>query len=185
SNLSYNNYPVVGISLKQAMAFCQWKTDQVNKLLDQSGSEYHVIVRLPTNTEWEAAATDENVKEKIFSPDKSYKSNFGPIRDDKGVSVKDYKEDGYFYTAPVNSYVAGAYGLYNMKGNVAEWTSTGREEIMNVEIKPEKLKDIFIVKGGGWNSIPFYLQTGVCQFYQADVSNSFVGFRYVVYVFKK
>jgi formylglycine-generating enzyme len=182
---SFNNYPVIGINLKQAMAFCQWKTDQINKLLTQTGSAYKVLVRLPTNTEWEAAATGDNVKEKIFSPDKSYKANFGPIRDEKGSSIKDFKDDGYFYTGPVNSYVAGAYGLYNMKGNVSEWTSTSRDEIMSVEIQPGKLKDFFVVKGGGWNSIPFYLQTGVCQFFPAGAAHSFIGFRYVVYIIKK
>ena len=185
SHSSFNNYPVLGINLKQAMAFCQWKTDQVNKLLNQAGSGYKVIVRLPTNTEWEAAASGDNVKEKIFSPDKLYQSNFGPIRDDNGFNVKDFKDDGYFYTGPVNSYVAGPYGLYNMKGNIAEWTSTSQEEVMNVEVKPEKLKTFFVVKGGGWNSTPFYLQTGVCQFFRSNESHSYIGFRYVVYVFKK
>ncbi len=185
SHSSYNNYPVVGINLKQAMAFCQWKTGQVNKVLKQGESEYRVIIRLPTNTEWEAAASDDNIKEKVFSPDKSYKANFGTIKDNTGTLVKSFKDDGNFYTAPVNSYPAGAFGLYNMKGNVAEWTSTSRDEIMNADIKHEKLKNSFIVKGGGWNSIPFYLQTGVCQFFPADATHSFVGFRYVVYVVKK
>ena len=185
SNFSYDNYPVVGINLKQAMAFCQWKTDQINELLEQARSEYKVIIRLPTNTEWEAAATDDNVKEKILSPDKVYKSNFGPVRDENGIRVKDFKDDGYFYTAPVKSYSAGAYGLYNMKGNVAEWTSTSREEIMNAEVQPEKSKNSFVVKGGGWNSIPFYLQTGVCQFFPITAANSFTGFRYVAYIQKK
>jgi formylglycine-generating enzyme required for sulfatase activity len=197
SHFSYENFPVVGINLKQAMAFCQWKTDQVNaqlaesrghpadKLLNQARSEYRVIIRLPTNTEWEAAASDDNVKEKILSPDKAYKSNFGPVKDENGIRVKDFKDDGYFYTAPVKSYSAGAYGLYNMKGNVAEWTSTSGEEIMNAEVQPEKSKILFVVKGGGWNSIPYYLQSGVCQFFPVGEVHSFIGFRYVVYVFKK
>lgn len=50
---SYNDYPVLGISLKQAMAFCQWKTKQ---LMNQAGGPYDVIVRLPTSNEWESAA---------------------------------------------------------------------------------------------------------------------------------
>jgi formylglycine-generating enzyme required for sulfatase activity len=185
SNSKYNEYPVVGINMKQASAFCRWKTDQVNKLLNQARSEYKVLLRLPTNTEWEAAASDENVKEKILAPGKSYHSNFGNIKDNNGTILKAFQDDGHFYTAPVNSYSAGAYGLYNMKGNVAEWTSTSREEIINAEVKPEKQRTFFVVKGGGWNSIPFYLQTGVCQFFPPDTAHSFIGFRYVVYIFKK
>jgi formylglycine-generating enzyme required for sulfatase activity len=99
--------------------------------------------------------------------------------------MKGFKDDGYFYTGPVKSFPPGPYGLYDMKGNVAEWTSTARDEILNVEVKPDKLKASFIVKGGGWNSTPFYLQAGVCQFFPVDDAHSFVGFRYVVYVFKK
>jgi formylglycine-generating enzyme required for sulfatase activity len=185
SNSKYDNYPVVGLNLKQAIAFCHWKTVQINKLLNDAGNEFKVLIRLPTNTEWEAAASEENMKEKLFSPGKSYQSNFGNIKDNHGINVKEFQDDGHFYTAPVNSYSAGAYGLYNMKGNVAEWTSTSREEVINAEIKPGKQRTSFVVKGGGWNSIPFYLQTGVCQFFPVEATHSFIGFRYVVYVVKK
>jgi formylglycine-generating enzyme required for sulfatase activity len=184
SNNMYDNHPVVGISLKQAIAFCQWKSDQINKLLNQTGNEYRVLIRLPTNTEWEAAANDDNIKEKIFAPGKSYHSNFGNIKDNNGFIIKGFQDDGYFYTSPVNSYSAGAYGLYNMKGNVAEWTSTSRDEVLNGEVKSEKQKTYYVVKGGAWNSIPFYLQTGVCQFFSLEATHSFIGFRYVVYVVK-
>jgi formylglycine-generating enzyme required for sulfatase activity len=185
SNAKYDNYPVVGINLKQAMAFCRWKTDQVNKIVSQAGTEYKVIIRLPTNTEWEAAASDDNIKGKVFSPHKVYHENFGNINDNNGFIIKTFQDDGHFYTAPVNSYSAGAYGLYNMKGNVAEWTSTSREEIINAEVKPEKQRTSFVVKGGGWNSVPFYLQTGACQFFPPDTAHSFIGFRYVVYIVKQ
>ena len=181
---SYNDYPVVGISLKQAMAFCQWKTDQINQGMYQSGKEYETIVRLPSGNEWESAAFDLNKTRSLLLKDKKeYNCNFGPIND-RGMVLKGFRDDGYFYTAPVKSYSAGPFGIYDMKGNVAEWTSTTRDEIMNVEVKPEKQKTSFIVKGGGWNSTPFYLQAGVCQFFPVDAAHSFVGFRYVVHIEK-
>lgn len=185
SKKSYDNFPVVGISLKQAMAFCQWKTEQLNKLLNHSGSEYRVKLRLPTNTEWESASTGEKDEKNIFSPGRAYQINFGVIADRNGFIVKQYKDDGYFYTGPVNSYTAGAYGIYQMKGNVAEWTLTPCDEIMNLEVKSEKLKTSFTVKGGGWDSDPFYLQTGACQFFSANDAHSFIGFRYIVNIEKK
>ncbi len=185
SHPSYNNYPVVGINLKQAMAFCQWKTDQVNGGMHQSGKGYEVIVRLPSGNEWESAAFDINETRSLFLKDKKgYNCNFGPIND-RGMALKGFKDDGYFYTAPVKSYPSGPFGLYDMKGNVAEWTLTARDEIMNVEVKPDKLKISFIVKGGGWNSTPFYMQAGVCQFFPVDAVHSFVGFRYVAHIEKK
>ena len=40
----------------------------------------------------------------------------------------DYVEDANAYTAPVESYSPNDYGLYNMSGNVAEWTNTAFDE---------------------------------------------------------
>jgi formylglycine-generating enzyme required for sulfatase activity len=186
STTAYDNYPVVGISLKQAMAFCRWKTGLIDhSLKGKEDAKIEVIVRLPSHTEWESAAFDVKDSVSLFNGNKGYSCNFGTITTAGGTMKKDYKDDGYFYTAPVKSYLPGPFGLYDMKGNVAEWTSTAREEIMNAEIKTEKMKTFFIVKGGGWNSPPFYLQAGVCQFFPVDAAHSFVGFRYVVEVRKK
>lgn len=175
---AYNNYPVVGVSLKQAMAFCQWKTGQINQSLKNKNAE--VMVRLPSNAEWESAAFEEKDTINLLTGGKAYRFNFGEITDGNGITVKGYKDDGHFYTGPVKSFPAGLYGLYDMKGNVNEWTSTNQEEIINAETRMEKLRSSFVVKGGGWNSSPFYLQAGVCQFYTADARHCFLGFRYVV-----
>jgi sulfatase modifying factor 1 len=182
----YDKYPVVGISQKQALAFCRWKSQQINNSIKgKEAAKVEVIVKLPSNTEWESAAFDAKDSVNIFDGNKGYSCNFGIITSMSGFTKKGFKDDGYFYTAPVMSYPSGAFGLYDMKGNVAEWTSTSREEIMNGEVKPEKQKTFFVVKGGGWNSTPFYLQAGVCQFFPAADAHSFVGFRYVVHIEKK
>ncbi|MBI5856158.1 MAG: SUMF1/EgtB/PvdO family nonheme iron enzyme [Sphingobacteriales bacterium] len=182
SHSSYNDYPVVGISLKQAIAFCQWKTGQLKKKLS-AGSE--IILRLPSSNEWESAAFDLEETRSLFSKDKKYNCNFGQIRADASSLQKDFKDDGFFYTGPVKSYPAGPFGLYDMRGNVNEWTSTSRDEISGIDVSPDKQKTSFIVKGGGWNSTPFYLQAGVCQFLPSGDAHSYVGFRYVVFVTKK
>jgi formylglycine-generating enzyme required for sulfatase activity len=98
---------------------------------------------------------------------------------------KEFKDDGFFYTAPVKSFPPGPFGLYDMKGNVAEWTLSSREEIMHADVKTEKSKTYFAVKGGAWNSTPLQLHAGACQFFPVDDAHSFIGFRYVVHVFKK
>ena len=189
SDKLYDNYPVVGINNKQTMAFCHWKTRQLNKFLKKAGNEYSVTLRLPTNTEWESAAIGSKKENEMFSPGSKYRSNFGTITDKNSFVVKNYHDDGYYYTGPVSSYTAGAYGLYNMKGNVSEWTSDAASTIMNDQNNigdgDLEMKQSFIVKGGGWKSNPFYLQTGACQFFPATAANSFIGFRYVVYIIKK
>lgn len=175
SHPMYNNYPVVGVSLKQALAFCQWKTNQVNA---------NVIVRLPTNAEWESAAIGGNEANAVYPATKKFDCNSGVATERDGAVFKGQQDDGFFYTAPVKSFAPNTYALYDMKGNVSEWTSTALDEIKNVEVKPDKQKRLFIVKGGGWNSPPYYLQPGVCQFYNAGTANTWIGFRYVVEVKK-
>lgn len=175
----YDQYPVVGISLKQAMAFCQWKTTQLKK---QIKGDAAVVVSLPSHAEWESAAIDDKGNSGEVQKGGTYLCNFGAVTAGKGYTGKDYKDDGFFYTGPVKSYPPNSYGLYDMKGNVAEWTSTARDEIVNVEVKADKQKNYFIVKGGGWNSTAFYLQPGACQFFPTDAAHCFVGFRYVVRV---
>lgn len=184
SHPSFDNYPVLGISAEQAMAFCQWKKIQVNESLRKAGAAYEVSVRLPTNAEWESAASGEKDTLSLFAANHLYSINSGTITDKNGFMVKSYKDDGFFYTSPVKNFPAGAYGLYDMKGNVTEWTTTKAADIMNDE-KAGQIKNYFIVKGGSWNSEPFYLQTGACQFYISSSANAWTGFRYVVEVIKK
>ena len=186
SHSSYDNYPVLGINLKQAMAFCQWKTAQFNNMLKgKDAANADVKVKLPSNAEWESAAFDVKDSVNIFDGNKGYSCNFGTITTMSGVMKKGFKDDGYFYTAPVKKFPPGPFGLYDMKGNVSEWTSTPREEVINGEVQQGKQRTNFVVKGGGWNSTPFYLQAGVCQFFPVDAAHSFIGFRYVVYFLKK
>jgi formylglycine-generating enzyme required for sulfatase activity len=182
----FDKYPVVGINQKQAMAYCQWKEERISTMLKKDdAAKFELKVKLPTNAEWESAAFEIKDSVNIFDGYRGYSCNFGTITTGTGVLKKGYKDDGYFYTAPVKNYPPGTFGLYDMKGNVAEWTTTAREEIIKGEVRPEKQKTNFVVKGGGWNSTPFYLQAGVCQFFPADAAHSFVGFRYAVSVFKK
>lgn len=186
AHTSYNDYPVIGVSLKQAMAFCQWKTQQIrNSLSDINAAKAEVIIKLPSNAEWEAAAFEGKDTVHILTKRSQYSYNFGPATDGNGLTDMDFKADDHFYTAPVKSFAPGPYELYDMKGNVAEWTSASMEDVMNAEVKPGKSKTIFVVKGGGWNSRPFYLQAGVCQFFSSAAAHSFVGFRYVVSVKSK
>jgi sulfatase modifying factor 1 len=176
----------VGINIKQAMAFCKWKTGQIKQSLkDDDAVKTEIEVSLPTNAEWESAAFEDKDTTIIATRHKEYIYNFGNIIDGNRITIKEYKDDGYFYTAPVKNYKAGLYGLFDMKGNVAEWTLTSREEVMNAEIKAGKEKSFFVAKGGAWNSTPFYLQAGVCQFFAAETVHCYIGFRYVLHTKSK
>ncbi len=125
---AYDNYPVVGVDWKQAMAFCNWRTEYMNNFLVASGDFPVHDFRLPTEAEWEYAA--RGGRDLAAYP---WGSNY--IRNSRGCFLGNFKpmrgsyiDDGGFHTVPVDSYNPNDFGLYCMAGNVAEWTSGAFEE---------------------------------------------------------
>ena len=102
------DHPVVHISWEDAQAYAQWKG-----------------ARLPTETEWEYASRGGADDSRQFAwgdelaPDGTYLANtFQGHFPDAPDPL-----DGHLGTAPVKSYPANGYGLYDMIGNVWEWSS--------------------------------------------------------------
>lgn len=136
----FNTYPVVGISYRQALAFCEWRTAQVNfgyyikenKITDWENHlndpyPIRVYYRLPTEKEWEwLAAGDKPAADYPFGIDsvyrkwkKKYTKTFNCSYPEDKPSGQKGSQIGY-YTVPTRSFWINEYGLYNMIGNVAE-----------------------------------------------------------------
>ena len=113
---------MVGVTWEQANAFCAWRTDYLLKGL---GAEARYIqrYRLPTEAEWEYAARGKEQNEfpwnheMVVNGDGCFYANFKP---DRG----NYTKDGNLISSKVAAYSPNSNGLYDMAGNVAEWTST-------------------------------------------------------------
>ena len=119
---SFDDYPVVGVSWSQATAFSIWRTNYMNTALRKNGVADVHAYRLPLETEWEYAARgglDLSMYPWGGPYTRNYKgcflANFKPLRGN-------YIDDGNVYAGKVGSYEPNEYGLYDMSGNVAEWT---------------------------------------------------------------
>lgn len=100
-----DNYPVVHISYEDALAYCKW----ANR-------------RLPTEAEWELAAQG-NLKNVIFTWGNDESKLNSSANTWQGKFPTENKPlDGYAYIAPVKSFAPNSLGLYEMAGNVWEYT---------------------------------------------------------------
>lgn len=185
----FDDYPVVGIAWKQANAFCYWRTNLWNGLESVNTEDF----RLPTEHEWEYAARGghdlapfpwggyyvRNTKGCLLA-------NFKPGRGD-------YPADGGLYTVKADAYFPNDYGLFNMAGNVAEWTSTAYYENAYAflhDLQPDirydaEAEDVSawkrkVIRGGSWKDIMYYMQTGTRHWEFQDTTKSYIGFRNVL-----
>ena len=190
SNPTYNDYPVVGVTWEQANAFCAWRTDYLLKGLGPE-ARYVQRYRLPTEAEWEYAARGKDgtefpwENESVKSGDGCFFANFKP---DKG----NYTMDGNLITSRVGIYSSNSNGLFDMAGNVAEWTSTVYTEAgvdamndLNPQLEykaaledPYRLKKKS-VRGGSWKDPESYIRSAWRSWEYQNQPRSYIGFRCV------
>lgn len=193
SSANYNDYPVVGVTWEQAEAFCQWRTDYLLRGLGPAARQVQRY-RLPTEIEWEYAARGKEGDPFPWQPAEGdqkknekgcFYANFKP---DKG----NYTDDGNLITSRVGMYGANSNGLYDMAGNVAEWTSTVYTEagvsMMN-DLNPELTynaakEDPYMLKrksvrGGSWKDPISFIRSAWRTYEFQNQPRSYIGFRCV------
>ncbi|MGE9516805.1 MAG: SUMF1/EgtB/PvdO family nonheme iron enzyme [Solitalea-like symbiont of Acarus siro] len=193
---AYDEYPVVGVTWRQARAFAHWRT----KINDDYRAETADPVRtrgafsLPTESQWEYAARG-GLNSSPYPWGGPY------LRNSKGCLLAnfkpgrgDYASDGGLYTVHVKSYFPNDYGLFNMAGNVSEWTSSTFDEsayVMVNDLNPTYTTEIEgdnvplankrkVIRGGSWKDIGYFLQNGVRAYEYIDNPKAYIGFRCVL-----
>lgn len=185
SHPAYNNYPVVGISWRQARAFSVWRGKINDSYRAAKKLPKRMPYSLPTEAEFEYAARGGRVGT-------TYPWGGPYPRNAKGCLMANFKpargryaDDGATFTVNVKSYFPNDFGLYNMAGNVAEWTNDAYNvsayNITNtlnpvINNAGEKRK---VVRGGSWNDNGYFLQNSVRTYEMQDEQTAFIGFRCV------
>lgn len=188
SHPGYSDYPVVGVTWEQAHAFCDWRTKFFNAHSKYGAQDY----RLPTEAQWEYAA--RGGRKMAMYP---WGGNYA--RDAKGCFFANFKpyrggynDDTGTTTMKVAQFRPNDFGLFDMGGNVAEWTCSAFLNSSNTVVHdlnpdyeymarkndPDNLKRK-VVKGGSWKDISYYMQCGVRTYEYQYESRPYIGFRCV------
>ncbi|HLV63922.1 MAG TPA: gliding motility lipoprotein GldK, partial [Galbibacter sp.] len=182
---AYSDYPVVGVTWKQAKAFCAWRTKYKNDYQKENGKQFVNHFRLPTEAEWEYAArggiqsgTYPWGGPYILNDRGCFMANFKPLRGD-------YAADQALYTVEAKSYDPNDYNLYNMAGNVSEWTNSSYDpnsyeyvSTMNPNTYDGENKRK-VIRGGSWKDVAYFLQVSTRDYEYQDSARSYIGFRTV------
>ena len=166
---AYKDYPVVGVSHEQAIAFCKWRTEKVKQFCMIGKIKFPEFeYKLPSKEEWEMLAdihpyvlNNNGLNEKKL-PTFNHRWMTDSI-------YKKYKNENKLsadVTAPVYSYWKNAYGLFNLYGNVAEM-----------------INEKGICKGGAWCNLLEECRPGKNMAYEKPTS--WLGFRCVCVVMLK
>jgi len=126
------NRPVINVYWNDATAYAKW-------LSKQTGKQY----RLPTEAEWEYAAR-AGTETKYWWGNGIGKNKANCWNGDCG--------DSFDYTAPVGSFAANKFGLYDTSGNVWEWTCSEYDDKYNGKEKQCVTRASSLsLRGGSWN----------------------------------
>lgn len=189
----FDEYPVVGVTWGQAQAFCNWRSKKQDDFYSSIGEATLQPYRLPTEFEWEYAARG-GLQNAMYpwggyytrNQVGEFMANFKPLRGN-------YVEDNGMYTMKVGlPKPPNEWGLYDMAGNVAEWTSSAYSQAsmsfvsdLNPDFKYNASPDDQpamkrkVIRGGSWKDMAFYIQTSTRTYEYQDSAMSYIGFRCV------
>ena len=173
------NHPVSCVSWNDAQEFIKW-------LNGKSGANY----RLPTEAEWEYAARAGSGERNYWGNSKDAACGYANVADQTkfggGISWYNKHEcsDGYPYVAPVGSFKPNGLGLYDMMGNVWQWTGDWYDKEYygsSPRSNPHgpSSSSSRVLRGGSWDSDPPRVRAAIRYGDGPANRRSYLGFRLV------
>ena len=173
-----DHHPVVCISWQDTQHYLDW-------LSQRTGTRY----RLPSEAEWEYAARARTITPHFYQPDQQCAYANGAGQETKAIAASNWTlaqcTDPFVYTAPVASFAENPFGLFDMAGNVWEWTQdcwhddyTGAPTDGSAWLEKNGGGCTRrVLRGGSWNINPQILRSAFRDRFNPDVAVNDSGFR--------
>lgn len=173
-----DKHPVTCVNWNDAEAYAAWLSRKTGK-----------IYRLPTEAEWEYAARGNTKTPRYWGddPDKAcrYANGADLSAQAKIQGARSWQihncTDGYAYTSPAGRFRPNAFGLYDMLGNVWDWTEDNyHDSYLDAPAvagawQGDNRKRV--LRGGSWNNSPTNVRAAVRFGSKPEIRFSTFGFR--------
>ncbi|MCU0980876.1 MAG: formylglycine-generating enzyme family protein [Pirellulaceae bacterium] len=170
-----DTHPVTCVSYHDAIAYCKWLSERTGKGFD-----------LPTEAQWEYACRAGSQTRYPFGDDVGQLVKHANVADASLKEKLDYpwavtSNDGHVYTAPVASFEPNAWGLYDMLGNVGEWTKDWFVEdcsdLPSQDPTGPDEGDSRVLRGGSWSGSGRLCRSAYRGRSRPEARNGSFGFR--------
>ncbi len=190
--LNEPDQPVVRVSFHEAMAFCDWLSEKTGLLFTlPTEAQWEYACRAGANTHFyfgdqdsdystHANLSDETMEQFASNPYIVFAPFENPNRYDAWIPRDTRYNDGSLLPAPVGSYQSNPWGLYDMHGNVWEWTRSAYRPYPYRDNDGRNAREsdaLRVVRGGSWYDRPYRASASYRLAYQPWQRVYNVGFR--------
>ncbi|CAA6692601.1 MULTISPECIES: SUMF1/EgtB/PvdO family nonheme iron enzyme [unclassified Lentimonas] len=172
--------PVYNVSWEDAKRYCELLSSQ-EKVAGRLPDGY--VYRLPTEAEWEYLARAGSESPFSFG-DRADVSNGNFQGVYPGNGRYESKVPDHYGSVTVGSYAPNAFGVYDVHGNVAEWTLDRYNGRLpggsHVDLRPREEGRRVVVRGGSWEDFAVWVRSAVRKDIRANMTSNAIGFRVVL-----